>query len=234
MTDTLSALRRDRWQCFNAWRSQKTFYLVIILRKLNIAHIHNRGFLSNYYKLAIISQQYRLDGRACVFMCVCERVSEFFVKISWWIWSYIIMGLCSFYELIQTRATWFILVTIAIICHNHSGIDVEHANRCKMMRLWDLFYELWHHLSVPLSSLKSTKTLSDGDHLTVYNVTKYNKSLHACYILFGGYSTISPYNKKKSRAARHFLPDEKKSIQIMPTSRNSTYRHMYGQGFWVI
>lgn len=71
MTDTLSALRRDRWQCFNAWRSQKTFYLVIILRKLNITHIHNRGFLSNHYELAIISQLYHLDGRVCVFMCMC-------------------------------------------------------------------------------------------------------------------------------------------------------------------
>lgn len=111
---------------------------------------------------------------------------------------------------------------IAIICHNHSGIDVEYANRCKMIRLWDLFYELWRHLSVPLSSLKSTKTLSDGDHLTVYNVTKYNKSLHACYILFGGYSTISPYSKKNPERPDIFYQMKKKvskSCQLVEIPR---------------
>lgn len=123
---------------------------------------------------------------------------------------------------------------LAITCHNHSGMDVEHANRCKMIRLRDLFYELWSNLNVPLSSLNQLKHYS---MVTIWPFTMWRSTINHFTLVIYDSVAIRPFRsilKQNPERPDIFYQLKKKGIQIMPTSPNSTYTHMHGQGFWAI
>lgn len=125
---------------------------------------------------------------------------------------------------------------LAIICHNHSGMDVEHANRCKMIRLRDLFYELWSNLNIPLSSLNQLKQYP---MVTIWPFTMWQSTINHFTLVIYDSVAIRPFrrilkqNPERPDIFYQLKKKVSKSCQLVQIPRTDICMDI-GQGFWAI